>query len=103
AIEGPLSTNGALPHRLPQGEGFYARFDAQCEGLGQRALEHVPRAVVDQLGDGAGSDRTHLDDLVADGVEHRFVALKDLGVTADPDRQLAALCAGWPATHRCIK
>ena len=47
----------------------------------------VPGAVVDELGDRAGADRSDVDDLVAHGVQHGPVRVEDRLVAADPDRQ----------------
>src|SRR5260370_15364235 len=102
-IEGPLPTDGSETHCLPQRERFDSGFDTQRKSLGQGALDHITGAVVDQLGYGPGPDRTHMDDLVANCVEHRLVALKDLRVTADPHRQLAAFGSSWSATDRRIE
>jgi len=85
-----------LPHRLPQRERIDARLDAHREDLGQRGLDDVARAVVDELRDRSGADRPDVVGLIADRVEHRPVLVEDLLVAADPQRQLPALGAARP-------
>ena len=49
-----LTTDRALADRLPERQRLHTGLDAQRERFGQGALDHVPGAVVDQLGDRAG-------------------------------------------------
>ena len=99
AVEGARAADRALAHGLQQRERIDAGFDAQREDLGQRGLDGVAGAIVDQLGDAPGADRADVDHLVADGVEHRAVLVEDGFVAADPDRQLARLRTGRSAAH----
>ena len=98
SIERALAADRALAHRLEQRQRVDTRLDAHGERFGQRALDHVARAVVHQLGDRPRADRADVHDLVADRVEHRLVLGEDVRVAADPDRELARAGAG--SAHR---
>src|SRR5204863_2507510 len=63
----------------------------------------VARAVVDELGDGAGADRAHVVRLIAEPVEHGLALAEDRLVTANPDGELPALRAARTAAHGRIQ
>src|SRR3989442_1731049 len=98
-----LAAVGALAHGFPERERLESRLHAHREDLGERGLHGIARAVVHELGDGAGADRPDVGRLVAHRVEHGLVALEDLLVAADPDGELARLRAARPAAHRRVQ
>src|SRR5438552_12528089 len=56
-----------------------------------------------QLRDGRRADRTHIPRLVTDGVEQRFVLIKDLLFATHPDCQLAGCGSTWAAADRGVQ
>src|SRR6185436_3922207 len=71
AVEHAAAAAGALADGLPQRDRRYTGLDAHREALGQRRLNRVAGAVVHQLGNRAGADRSDVLHLVAQRVEHR--------------------------------
>ena len=102
-VESPLPPGRALAHRLPQFERLDPGLDPHRHDFGKRHANNGARAIVHQLGDRAGADRTDIAGLVAHRVEHRFVPAELLLVAADPDRHLAARGAPRPAADRRIQ
>src|SRR5439155_16019950 len=60
-------------------------------------------AIVHELGDRAGADRADVARLVADRVEHLFVAVEDLLVAADPEGETPGGGAPRPTANRRIE
>src|SRR5205085_7656490 len=96
-VEGAPAAAGALAYRFPQRQRLDSSLDPDREHLGKRGLDAVAGAVVDELGDRAGADRADIARLVAHRVEDGFVAVEDLLVAADPQRELPGPSAARPA------
>ena len=56
-----------------------------------------------QLGYRAAADRADVVSLVADGIQHRLVAVEQLLVAADPDCQVAGARPARPAADRSVQ
>src|SRR5207245_1879841 len=118
AVEGAAPPPRSLADGLPQPERIDPRLDAHREHLGERRLDDIARAIVDELGDRARADGSHVVGLIADGIEHRLVALEDRllapatarGVSAHPapasrwgaaaSRRTSWTTSAWPARIR---
>src|SRR5205814_9730398 len=103
AVERATSPARALADLLPQRERIAAPLASQREDLGQRGLDDIARAVVDELRDRARADRPDIVGLITDGIEHRLVALEDGLVAPDPEGEPPRLGPARAAAHRSVQ
>src|SRR5262245_32722935 len=103
AVEGLSPTESPLAHGLPQHQWVNAGFNPHTKRLSHGRLDNIASTVMDQLGNGPGTDRPHVIGLVPNGIEHVFILIVNCSVTADPDRQPSAAGPTWPPTDWSVE
>ena len=93
----PLDLLDALEQRIAEVDGQVNALPTLCfdrarshakelmkKPLGERGLHGIAAQVVNEFGDQAGANRTDVQRLITDSVQHRLVLFEDLWVTTDP-------------------
>ena len=102
-VERPSATGGTVADRLEQRHRVDARFDAHGENFGQRGLDRIARAIVDELGNCSGADLADVIRLIADRIEDRAYFVK---TSRSPPTQSASLPDSAPlrsTAHRGVE
>ena len=85
-IEGAPASDSAHAQSAPQIERVDAAPHAQGEDLGDGDVDHVPDAVMRQLGDRSRAYGANVELLIGEGAEQAAVAVERVAITAHVDR-----------------
>ena len=89
----------AFPERFGVDTGLDAERKSFGDRLGDRAVDHL----MNELADAARAQWTGVQDLIAEGAQHRFGALEDFFIAADHDFMNAARRARLAGGDRSVE